>query len=158
MLQSTRGEYFPTLGVQFSGTLASRDLPTIVPNLSGGLNLAWPIYEGGATRARQREGEATLRQLEAQRDELTLQVRFELQQALLDVSATKESVDVAAEATEAARERLRLAEGRYRAGSGSALELSDAQLAATQAAGQEVQAKFNLSTARAALVAALGRN
>ena len=51
MLQSTRGEYFPTLGVQFSGTLASRDLPTIVPNLSGGLNLAWPIYLSTARAA-----------------------------------------------------------------------------------------------------------
>ena len=157
-IQSTRGAYFPSLGVQLGGTLASRDLPTIVPNLSGQVNLSWPLYEGGVTQARMREGEATLRQLEAQRDELTLQVRFELQQALLDVGAAKEAVDVAAEATAAAVERLRLAEGRYRAGSGSALELSDAQLASTRAAGQEVQMKFSLATARAALVAALGRD
>ncbi|MDP1823640.1 MAG: TolC family protein [Archangium sp.] len=156
-LRGTRAAYFPSLGLQLGGTLASRQLPTIVPNLSGQLSLSWALYEGGVTPAREREGEATLRQLAAQRDELTLQVSFEVQQALLDVSSAKETVEVAAEARAAAQEKLRLAEGRYRAGAGNALELSDAQVTATQAAGQEVQAKFTLAAARAALVAALGR-
>lgn len=155
-VRATKGAYFPTLGVALSGTLASRELPTIVPNLSGQVTLNLALYEGGATLGKEREGEATLRQLEAQRDSLLLQVRLELEQALLDVAAAKESVGVAAEVVTAANEKLRLAEGRYRAGAGSALELSDAQVAATQAAAQEIQARFTLSTARAALTAALG--
>lgn len=156
-LRGVRGAYFPSLGIQLGGTLASRQLPTVVPNLSGQLALSWPLYEGGATLAREREAEATLRALEAQRDELGLQVRFELEQALLDVSAAKEAVDVAGEGKVAALEKLRLAEGRYRAGAGNALELSDAQVGATSAASLEVQARFRLSSARAALLAALGR-
>ncbi len=157
-LRSTRGAYLPSLGVAFGGTLASRQLPTVVPNLSAQVSLNWALYEGGVTVAREVEGEAVLRQLEAQRDGLTLQVRVELEQALLDVAAAREGVEVAAEATSAAQEKLRLAEGRYRAGAGNALELSDAQVGATQAAAQEIQAKFTLSSARAALVAALGRS
>jgi outer membrane protein len=157
-VRSIRGAYFPTLGIQLGGTLASRQLPTIVPNLNGQLTLGWALYEGGVTVAREREGEAVVRQLQAQREELTLQVRFELQQALLDVASAKEAVEVATEASTAAREKLRLAEGRYKAGAGNALELSDAQVTATQAQGQEVQARFTLSSARAALVAALGRS
>ena len=156
-LRGIRGAYWPSLGIQLGGTLASRQLPAIVPNLSGQLSINWPLYEGGVTTAREREGDATLRALEALHDDLTLQVRFELQQALLNLAAAKEAVEVAAEARSAAAEKLRLAEGRYKAGAGSALELSDAQVGATSAAGQEVQAKFTLSTARAALVAALGR-
>jgi outer membrane protein len=56
-----------------------------------------------------------------------------------------------------AREQLRLAEGRYSSGVGSIIELGDAQIAATSAAAQVVQADFNLATARAQLLTALGR-
>jgi len=56
-----------------------------------------------------------------------------------------------------AREQLRLAEGRYQSGVGSIIELGDAQIAATSAAAQVVQADFNLATARAQLLTALGR-
>jgi len=157
IVRGIRGAYWPSLGIQLGGTLASRQLPAIVPNLSGQLSINWPLYEGGVTTAREREGDATLRALEAQHDDLKLQVNFELQQALLNVAAAKEAVEVAAEGRSAAAEKLRLAEGRYKAGAGNALELSDAQVGASSAAGLEVQAKFILSTARAALVAALGR-
>jgi outer membrane protein len=56
-----------------------------------------------------------------------------------------------------ARERLRLAEGRYQAGVGSVIELGDAQVALTNAAAQKVQADYNVSTARAQLMKAIGR-
>ena len=156
-LRAVRADYLPSLGVSANGTIASRALPTIVPNLGVQVSLNWALYEGGLTRAQETEGEASLRSLEAQRDAVRLQVRLDLEQALLNLEAAREGVNVAREATNAAKEKLRLAEGRYKAGAGSALELSDAQIAATTAEGQEVQAQFTLSTARAALVAALGR-
>ncbi len=156
-VRSTRAGYWPTLGVQLGGTVAARQLPTFVPNLNAQVTFNWAFYEGGLTQAQEREGEAVLRQLEAQRDSLRLDVRLELEQALLDVAAAREGVEVAAEVVIAADEKLRLADGRYKAGAGSALELSDAQVSATQAAAQAVQARFTLATARAALLAALGR-
>lgn len=155
-VRATRGAYFPTLGVSAGGTLAARSLPNIVPNLNAQVTLNWNIFEGGATVGKEREGEATLRSLEAQRDGLRLQVRLELEQALLGVSSAKQGVSVAEEAKSAALEKLHLAEGRYQAGAGSVLELSDAQVTATQASAQLVQAKYALSTARTALTAALG--
>jgi outer membrane protein len=156
-IKATRGAYLPSLGVQLGGTLASRALPTIVPNLNAQLTLNWALYEGGVTSATEREGEANLRGLEAQRDGFKLQVQLDVQQALLDVASAREGVEVSAEVTAAAQEKLRLAEGRYKAGAGNALELSDAQVAASQASAQAVQAKFSLSIARSSLLAALGR-
>ena len=50
-----------------------------------------------------------------------------------------------------------LAEGRYRTGVGSIIELGDAQLAATTAAFQKLQAQLKLDTARAQLTKALAR-
>ena len=86
-----------------------------------------------------------------------LQVRFDVQQAVLTLRATKVAIDASREALTNAREQLRLAEGRYQSGVGSIIELGDAQIAATNAAAQVVQADFNLATARAQLLTALGR-
>ena len=56
-----------------------------------------------------------------------------------------------------ARERLRLAEARYRAGVGSIIEMGDAQVAMVTASSQSVQAEYSLATARSQLQRALGR-
>ena len=51
---------------------------------------------------------------------------------------------------------LTLAEARFKNGVGSILEVNDAQLQSTTANAQRVQARLNLATARAQLLAALG--
>jgi outer membrane protein len=56
-----------------------------------------------------------------------------------------------------AREQLRLAEQRFATGVGSILELYDAQVSYAGAAAQAVQARYSLASARAQLLAALGR-
>ncbi len=157
IIRSTKGAFLPTLGAQVSGTAGAADLAKTVPNLSAQLTLNWQLWQGGLTVAQVTEGEATLRQLEAQRDALALQVRLDVETAWLGVGSAREGVDVAQEAAAAAREQLKLAEGRYRAGAGNSLELSDAQVASTTAEVQVVQARANLAIARSQLVAALGR-
>ncbi|HMI91925.1 MAG TPA: TolC family protein, partial [Polyangiales bacterium] len=83
-------------------------------------------------------------------------IRFEVEQARLAVRAAKATLEASDEAVVSARERLRLAEGRYAAGAGSALELSDAQLALANALAQRVRADYTLASARASLLLALG--
>ena len=68
-----------------------------------------------------------------------------------------EQVASADDALAGARDRLRLAEGRYSAGAGSVIELGDAELSAANAAAQRVGAEYSLASARAALALALGR-
>jgi outer membrane protein len=80
-----------------------------------------------------------------------------VEQARLAVRASKAGLAAATDALANARERLRLAEGRYQTGVGSIIELGDAQLAATNAGGQRVRAEYDLATARAQLLEALGR-
>lgn len=156
-LAAVRGTYWPTLQAQVSGTAQARQLNNIVPNVSGQLALSWPLYQGGLTTAQEAEADATLAAAKAQLETLAQQVRLDVAQAQLDVQAAKEAIEVAGEAKTAAAERLRLAEGRYRAGAGSVIELSDAQVAFTQASAQVAQGTFTLAAARARLVAALGR-
>ena len=80
-----------------------------------------------------------------------------MEQAALGVRAAKASLRANLDALDNARERLRLAEGRYASGVGNVIELGDAQVAFTTAAVQKTQADFNLALARAQLLRALGR-
>jgi len=80
-----------------------------------------------------------------------------VQRAAAAVRAAHASLVAAEEALVAANQRLRLADGRYAAGVGSIIELSDAELGAANAGAQRVAAEYTLSTARAALILALGR-
>jgi outer membrane protein len=73
------------------------------------------------------------------------------------VRASKAQIAAADEAAASAGEQLRLAEGRYRAGLGSIIELGDAQVVLTNARAQGVQARYNLAAARAQLATAMGR-
>lgn len=92
----------------------------------------------------------------AQSDGLRQRLRLELEQALAGVESAKAASGAAVEALEAAAEGIRLAEARYQTGAGTLLELSTARTARATAAGQVIQASWDLSAARADLALALG--
>jgi outer membrane protein len=73
------------------------------------------------------------------------------------VRAAREALVASGQALAGAQARLKMADGRYAAGVGSIIELSDAELGAANAGAQRVAADYALATARAALVLALGR-
>jgi hypothetical protein len=125
-------------------------------NWEGGVGLSVPIWGGGASRARIAAAAAGLDQEQAALDGLKIDLYTAVATAQARVRAARATLEAATEAASAARERLRLAEGRYEHGLGDAVELSDAQLDATRSELRAVQARFDLASARAALLAALG--
>ena len=149
--------YLPTVSAQASATDTGPHVDDTVGNWSATINLGWSLFDGGLTRARVQAADANLASLQAQADTLRLSIRVGVQQAQLGVRAARSSVAAAGDAQVNAREQLRLAEGRYQAGAGSIIELGDAQVAASSAGAQQVQAEYNLAAARAALLRALGR-
>lgn len=156
-LSAAKSGYGPSLGVTTSLTDAGIQLDNLVWNWNATVTLSWSLFSGLLTRAQVREQRAILDNFRAQRDALRQQVRLDVDTARLLVSAVKETLVASDEALVNARERLRLAEGRYQTGVGNIIELGDAQLALTNAAAQKVQAEYNLASARAQLVRALGR-
>jgi len=157
-LAAVRGGYLPSLGV-LGQVKNDGGLPLHGAgwNWSASATLSWDLFQGGATRAQEREAAANLEGVEAQLTGLRQQIRLEVEQARLAILSAKATQGAAAEALANARERLRLAEGRYQAGAGSAIELGDSQVALTAAAAQAVQADYALASARAQLLRALGR-
>ena len=126
-------------------------------NWNAGVSLVWPLLQGGAVSARIDEAGAALVAVRADLEGARQQVRLEVEQARLAVRAAKAVITAGDEAIASAREQLRLAEGRYQAGVGSGLELSDAQLAVQNASAQRVRAEYNLVRTRAGMLRALGR-
>jgi outer membrane protein len=155
--KSIKGSYAPSLGVSTSLSDGGADLGTLAWNWSATLGLNWQIFGGGITDAQMREARAYTAALRAQYDLQRQQVRADVEQARLGVRAAKATIEATHEAAVNARVRLGLAEGRYRAGIGSMIELGDSQVALTAASAQEIQAVFNLATARARLLQALGQ-
>jgi outer membrane protein len=154
---AARAGYLPTVGAQGDLSAQGPSLDYTYPNWSATVTLTWNLFQGGATRAAIHESEATLNFVTAQEEQLRQQIRLEVEQARLAVRAARATLVSAGEAETAAKEQLRLAEGRYRAGAGSIIELGDAQVAAANASAQRVQSQYNLASSRAQLLRALGR-
>jgi outer membrane protein len=156
-VRSVQGQYWPSIGVNAGFIQSGPALDELGWRLGAGVSLSWNIFQGGLTRAQVNEAQANVIAALAQLDAQRLQIRSDVDAARLAVRAAKESLSATQEALTNARERLRLAEERYAVGVGSAIELGDAQVALAQAAAQAVQADDRLSTARAQLLRALGR-
>ena len=156
-LDSARWGWSPTLSFSGSYFKAGPELGSLADSWLFGFGLTWQLFQGGLTVGRTREAEQNLVASTAALSGEQLQIRFDVEQAQATLAGNKESVVAAQDAVDNAREQLRLAEGRYQAGVGTIIELSDAQVQLTNAAAQLVQAQYNLATARAKLLAALGR-
>jgi outer membrane protein len=155
-IRAIRGAYAPSLIASTTGSEQGTQLSNLVPNWNIAVTLTWPVLQGGLTSGQLHEAEANLEAADARIASIKLQIRTQVEQARLAVRAAKTSIGAADEAVTNAQLQLKLAEGRFSAGVGNIIELSDAQVAYTNARAQVVQAHFSLSNSRAQLVAALG--
>jgi outer membrane protein len=156
-VSSALGAYGPTLSVGAGATERGQELGQLRWNYYGLVALSWPLFDGLATPAHVREARANLAVVQARTEALRQQLRLDIERARLALRAARSTLNAAGRALDNAEERLRLAEGRYEAGVGNAIELGDALLARSAAAAQKVQADYLLSAARAQLRQALGR-
>ena len=156
-LSSVRGGYWPRLSATTNFTESGSSLDALTWNWDVTVALSWSLYEGGLAVAQARESSALLERARADLLALKQSVRVEVERARLGIVSAKASRAAAADAVESAKQRLRLAEGRYETGVGSVIELADARLAVTHAESQQVQADYDLAAARASLQSTLGR-
>ena len=156
-LRGARNAFFPDLNGVGSVSRSGDEFLPEDNNWSLSLTLSWNLFQGFLTQAKLRETRANAEATEKNLDTLALQVRLEVEQAWLALNEAEELIGATAKSVESARENLRLAQGRYDAGVGTILELTDAQVALTQAEVDQVQALADHKTARARLDNALGR-
>ena len=122
-----------------------------------GLTLSWSIFDGGNKIARLRETKANVEGAQARVKATELDISREVEQAQLNVTEAQERIGAAQTAVASAQENFRLAQGRFDAGVGTILELTDAQLFLTQAQNTEAQALADYRIFLARLERAVGR-
>jgi outer membrane protein len=153
-LRRTQLDFFPDI----TGTGAYGGTRTdLLPEWSATFNLTWQLFDGGNRIARYKEAKANVTAARENLRGVELGIQRDVEQAILAVDADRESIQAAQKAVESAQENFRLAQGRFDAGVGTILELTDAQLALTQAQNTEAQALANYRNDLAAVERAVGR-
>jgi len=118
--------------------------------------LSFPVFDSGITRARVEQAQEDLQIAEISLQQLKEAIALEVRSAYLNLKDAQQRLVVAQKGLEQATEALRLARVRYEAGVSPQLEISDAELAYTQAQTNLVNAKFDYLNAYAALQKAIG--
>jgi outer membrane protein len=122
-----------------------------------GVQLTWSIFDGGNMIAQYKEAKANLDAFQARVRDTELTVWQDVQQSYLTMISAEQQIGAAQKAVDSAQENFQLSQGRFDAGVANIIELTDAQLALTQAQSAEAQALANYRIAIAQLERAIGR-
>lgn len=155
---SANGAYNWAHGTSQLGTFQGIPLKgDVLNNWNAAIVLSMPLFEGGLTKGKVSEARANQYSLEAQRDTLRQSILLDVNQAYADLESAAARIAVMDSSLKNARESLDLAEGRYEAGVGLSLEVTDAQVAAAKSETDYVQALYDYQLAAARLSKAMGK-
>ncbi|MDB6043859.1 MAG: Outer rane efflux protein [Gammaproteobacteria bacterium] len=152
LARSLRDARLPTI----SAVIATGDAPSHdvrLPNsyTAGGIQVSVPLFAGGFYQARQHEAElrakAAAESLRTVEDDVTRDVRI----AWLNLNNSRERLRTTQQLSRYAANAYELAEARYKAGSSSIVELSQAQLELTSAQIGETSARYDVLIQESAL-------
>ncbi len=130
----------------------------LIWNLGFGESLLQPLLSGGYNRAFLNETEQAKLAAESNLKSAALQVDREVYTDYAVTTVSQQQIDLATKADQEARENLAFAEGRYSAGVGNIIELTDAELLAATAGAQVVTARYNYQLAFGRLQVAAGKD
>lgn len=150
-----RTGYYPVLNGSASYNRSGQDFP-LDHGWSAGVVLTIPLFNGFLTSHQVAEAKANLYVLKANEETLRQQVLLDIQQSYLNLQQASDSIATAELAVQQARENLDLANGRYAAGVGSPLEVTDAFAAYTNAQASYTNALYSYKIAQASIEQAMG--
>jgi outer membrane protein TolC len=153
----------PTIAVA-AGVDYARPNPRIFPRIAewreswdAGVNVSWPLFDGGRTKHESAEAAASVRAVRARLAEFDSVVALEIRQRLSEIESSRAALDAANVATEAATEARRVVGERFAAGVATSTDVVDAQVVVLQAQLDRTQAIAASQLAAARLNRALGR-
>jgi outer membrane protein len=152
LARSLRDARLPTISaVIATGDAPSHDVRLPDTYSAGGIQVSVPLFAGGFYQARQREAElrakAAGESLRTVEDEVTRDVRI----AWLNLNNARDRLRTTQQLSRYAANAYELAEARYKAGTSSIVELSQAQLELTSAQIGETTARYDVLIQESAL-------
>jgi outer membrane protein TolC len=123
-------------------------------HVAGTINI--PIFEGGKAHANVLQAEAALRQAKARLEDLRGQIDNDVRNALLDLNAAADQVQVARSSVDLAEQTLAQAQDRFSAGVTDTLEVVQAQESVASAHESYISSLYAHNLAKVELARSLG--
>jgi outer membrane protein len=123
---------------------------------SAGVFVNFSLFSGYLTTYQVEEAGANLNTLKADEEALRQNILLDVQSSYLNLQEAGERVPTAEITKKQAQENLDLANGRYSAGVGSPLEVTDAEVAFSNAKTSYIRALYDYKVAQASLERAMG--
>ncbi len=147
--------YYPAISGSAGYTWSGDSLP-LDHGWNVGATLTVPIFSGFLTKKQVDESTANLNVARANEETLRQQIYLQNRQAYLNLQQAASSIATAKTGLKQAQENLDLANGRYAAGVGSNIEVTDALTTFTSAQTAYINALYSYKTAEANLENAMG--
>jgi outer membrane protein len=148
--------YYPVLSGFANYNWAGQTTSSLEHYWNYGVQLTIPLFSGFLTQHQTAEAKSNLYILKANEDTLRQQILLDVRQAYLNLQAAEASIATAELGTAQAKENLDLANGRYAAGVGSPIEVSDAFATYVTAQANYTSSLANYKIAQASIEKAMG--
>ena len=146
----------PSIGLAGEYGVLGYTPDALAPNWSAAATLRIPIFEGGKVEADVRQTEAVLKQRQAQVDNLRGRIEQDVEDALLDLKAAAQQVDVARLGQDLAQQALGQSQDRFAAGVTNNVEVIQAQQQLAAANEQYIASLYAHNIAKVLLARAIG--
>jgi TolC family type I secretion outer membrane protein len=159
---SAQGGYKPSVqvfaGYGWRNSQFTEDIDRGLGGWNAGAQMSWNIFDGRLTKGKVQEAEALYEKSRTDVDDTGRQVELEVRTAYSNFIEAREVLESQKKVQEEAEEALRLARARSDAGTGTQLDVLDAQTSLTEARTTQVQALHDYAVARAHLERAIGQD
>ncbi len=146
--ESAWKQRLPSIGVSVDYGVLGFTPSSLAPNWTAAANLAIPIFQGGKVEADVERANAVLKERQAQVDNLRGSIEQDIQNALLDLKAAAEQVEVATTGLDYARQTLEQSQDRFAAGVTNNVEVIQAQQQLASANDQYIGSLFAFNIAQ----------
>jgi len=146
----------PSIGLDGEYGVLGYHLDGLAPNWTAAATLRIPVFEGGKVEADVRQAEAVLKQRQAQVDDLRGRIEQDVQDALLDLKALAQQVEVAKLGLDYAQQALGQSQDRFAAGVTNNVEVIQAQQQLAAADEQYIASLYAHNIAKVLLARAIG--
>jgi outer membrane protein len=153
-LTVAKRNFLPFLSADANWRYTGQELP-YAPNWAVGATLTVPVLNPPLF-SQVDAAAANLASAQASEEITAQNIVLEVQQSFVNLVASRERIRTAAVLLTSARENLDLAQGRYQVGVGPLIDVTDAELALTQAESENIQAAVDFKISDARLRKAMG--
>jgi outer membrane protein len=159
---SAKAGYKPTISLTgaYGGrnTSFNNNLDQVVSGFSGGAQVSWSIFDGFLTAGRVQQAQALHQGAQVEVENEIRGIELDVRTQYSNFIEARETLESQKKVQEEAEEALRLAAARSEAGTGTQLDVLQAQTSLTTARSTQVQALHDYDVARARLERAIGIN